>query len=113
MTDPIDPEGNETRTIHELVDFSDKDVLEIGCGDGRLIWRYADKVASVVGLDPFERDIEQARWTSSVRRSSCAASPAPMSSYAMRTFCTIAPYQDGSCQRGCKFGLILRDHGVD
>jgi ubiquinone/menaquinone biosynthesis C-methylase UbiE len=56
----VDLEGNETRVIHELVDFSGKNVLEIGGGDGRLIWRYADRAASVVGLDPFERDIEQA-----------------------------------------------------
>jgi hypothetical protein len=36
MSDPVDHEGNETRALHELVDFRDKDVLEIGCGDGRM-----------------------------------------------------------------------------
>jgi 2-polyprenyl-3-methyl-5-hydroxy-6-metoxy-1,4-benzoquinol methylase len=61
MTDSIDPEGNETRAIHELIDFQGKDVLEIGCGDGRLAWRYADRAATVLGLDPFEPDIEHAR----------------------------------------------------
>jgi len=61
MREPVDPEGNETRVIHELVDFTGKDVLEIGCGDGRLTWRYADHAASVLGFDPFEQDIERAR----------------------------------------------------
>src|SRR5438128_1928079 len=61
MTDPVDPEGHETRAVNELVDFSAKHVLEIGCGDGRLTWRYLDRAASVVGLDPFDRDIELAR----------------------------------------------------
>jgi 2-polyprenyl-3-methyl-5-hydroxy-6-metoxy-1,4-benzoquinol methylase len=61
MTAGIDPEGNETRAIHALVDFRGKDILEIGCGDGRLTWRYADFGSTVVGLDPFESDIEQAQ----------------------------------------------------
>lgn len=60
MTDIVDPEGNETRAIHELVNFSAKDVLEIGCGDGRLMWRYADYVATSLGIDSVEGDIERA-----------------------------------------------------
>ena len=32
--------------------WTGKSVLEIGSGDGRLTWRYADKVARVVGLEP-------------------------------------------------------------
>jgi 2-polyprenyl-3-methyl-5-hydroxy-6-metoxy-1,4-benzoquinol methylase len=61
MSDPMDREGNETRTIHALVDFRGKDVLEIGCGNGRMTWRYADLAATVVALDPFADDIERAR----------------------------------------------------
>ncbi len=61
MIDPVDPQGNETRAIRELVDFSRKDVLEIGCGDGRTTWRYADVTSSVTALDPFNADIQQAR----------------------------------------------------
>lgn len=61
MTDIVDPEGNEARAIHELVDFSGKNVLEIGCGDGRLIWRYADHAATVFGIDSVESDIDTAR----------------------------------------------------
>ena len=40
-----DPENNETRALLNLVDFSGADVLEIGCGDGRLTYRYAEEVA--------------------------------------------------------------------
>ena len=36
-------------------------VLEIGCGDGRLTWRYADRAAHVVAIDPFAGSIERAR----------------------------------------------------
>ncbi|MGH8949454.1 MAG: class I SAM-dependent methyltransferase [Acidimicrobiia bacterium] len=60
MSYSIDPEGIETKVIHELVDFSGADVLEVGCGDGRLTWRYAGKSASVLGLDPDEEKIRRA-----------------------------------------------------
>jgi ubiquinone/menaquinone biosynthesis C-methylase UbiE len=56
----IDPECNETRVLHELIDFHDKDVLEIGCGDGRMTWRYAALARSVLALDPSADRIEQA-----------------------------------------------------
>ena len=49
----LDPEGNETRTLFRLVnDFADKSVLEIGCGDGRLTWRYAGRAAKDTAIDP-------------------------------------------------------------
>ena len=57
----LDPEGVETRVIHDLVDFSGKDVLEIGCGDGRMTWRYADAAASVLAFDPDGPSIAVAR----------------------------------------------------
>src|SRR5579871_6320679 len=55
----IDPEENETRILHTLIDFRDKDVLEIGCGDGRMTWRYAAHARSVLALDPNANRIEQ------------------------------------------------------
>ncbi|MEJ2709846.1 MAG: class I SAM-dependent methyltransferase [Anaerolineales bacterium] len=60
MTIRSDPENNETRALFDLVDFSGKHVLEIGCGDGRLTWRYAQAAAHVTGIDPFEGSIERA-----------------------------------------------------
>jgi len=56
-----DPEHAETRVIHELIDFSGTDVLEVGCGDGRLTRRYAARTRSVLALDPDAAAIEQAR----------------------------------------------------
>lgn len=63
MVYDIDPEQAETRAVHDLVDFAGKDVLEIGCGDGRLTWRYADATASILALDPKEGEIALARQT--------------------------------------------------
>lgn len=56
-----DPEQAETRALHELVDFAGKDVLEVGCGDGRFTWRYAARTRSVLALDPDAAAIAQAR----------------------------------------------------
>ena len=60
MARRTDPEGIETRAIHDLVDFTNKRVIEIGCGDGRLTWRYADRAKSVLGIDPGPEEIEAA-----------------------------------------------------
>lgn len=57
----VDPEGTETRVIHDLVDFQGKHVLEIGCGDGRMTRRFADTTASVVAIDADETRIAAAR----------------------------------------------------
>jgi len=60
MTIRSDPEENEIRTLLDLVDFSGKHVLEIGCGDARLTWRYAEAAAHVTGIEPFEEAIRRA-----------------------------------------------------
>ena len=60
VTVSIDPEGAETRAIHELVNFDGADVLEVGCGDGRVTWRYARQAASVLALDVDEAKIATA-----------------------------------------------------
>ena len=53
-----DPEDTETKALHSFADFNGRRVLEIGCGDGRLTWRYADWAAHVVAIDPKADDIE-------------------------------------------------------
>jgi len=57
----VDPEDNEPRALFDLADFHGQRVLEIGCGDGRLTWRYADKAEHVTAIDPFEASIRQAK----------------------------------------------------
>ena len=51
----IDPEQNETRALERLYPvLTGRSVLEIGSGDGRLTWRYADRAARVVVIEPDE-----------------------------------------------------------
>ena len=45
-----DPEGVEKQVLHDLVDFNDKVIFEVGCGEGRMTWFYADVATSVLGL---------------------------------------------------------------
>ena len=47
-----DPEGFEKKVLHKFADFADKRILEIGCGEGRLTWKYAGASALTVGFDP-------------------------------------------------------------
>lgn len=51
MTVQIDIEGNEKKYLHKFADFTDKRVLEIGCGEGRLTWKYAHASSLTIGLD--------------------------------------------------------------
>jgi ubiquinone/menaquinone biosynthesis C-methylase UbiE len=57
----VDPAGAELAALAEIVDFSGLRVLEIGCGSGRLTWRYAVSAQEVLGLDPDEEAIAAAR----------------------------------------------------
>jgi ubiquinone/menaquinone biosynthesis C-methylase UbiE len=57
----VDPDGVEAATIGELVDLRGKRVLEIGSGDGRLTFGYAEKTASIVAFDQNEESIRDAR----------------------------------------------------
>ena len=61
MTIVKDPEGIETSTLHGMVDFKDCSVLEVGCGDERLTWRYAEQAAHVTAIDPDGKAVETAR----------------------------------------------------
>ena len=55
MTVQKDAEGNEARYLRQFADMDGKRILEIGCGDGRLTWRYANAARHVTGID-LERD---------------------------------------------------------
>ena len=56
-----DPEGIETKTVLKHLSFDGKDVLEIGCGDGRLTFQYAEMASRVVAIDAIEESIEKAK----------------------------------------------------
>lgn len=56
----VDRDGVETAMIHDLVDFSGMRVLEVGCGNGRLTWRYLSEASEVVAIDVNEKKIEAA-----------------------------------------------------
>jgi 2-polyprenyl-3-methyl-5-hydroxy-6-metoxy-1,4-benzoquinol methylase len=55
-----DPDATETTVLHELMDFTGRRVLEIGCGDGRVTWQYTDQAASVMAIDPNQEAIANA-----------------------------------------------------
>ena len=57
----IDPEGAETDALAQLAVLDGLRVLELGCGDGRLTFRYADAAASVLAVDPDPDQIAVAR----------------------------------------------------
>lgn len=61
MTIRTDPEGNEINALFDLVELEGREVLEIGCGDGRLTWRYAERAAHVTAIEPFEGSITRAK----------------------------------------------------
>ncbi len=51
MAVTIDPEGRELEALARVVDFEGLRVLDVGCGDGRLVWRIAPAAESVLGID--------------------------------------------------------------
>jgi len=56
-----DPQGAELRALEQVADFSGRRVLEVGCGDGRMTWLYADRAAGVLGIDNEEELIAAAQ----------------------------------------------------
>jgi len=51
----------EIRTALKHASFDDGDILEIGCGDGRLTFKYAGKARRVVAIDPITDSIKTAK----------------------------------------------------
>ena len=67
----VDPENNETRALFDMANFDGQHVLEIGCGNGRLTWRYADRVKHVTAIDPDAKQIALAREHMSSQLQDC------------------------------------------
>ena len=61
MARTVDPQGRELELIARVADLAGKDVLDIGCGDGRTSRRLAGRGAAVLGVDPDETAIARAR----------------------------------------------------
>jgi ubiquinone/menaquinone biosynthesis C-methylase UbiE len=57
----VDPEGHETDALAKLVALDGLRVLELGCGNGRLTFRYAHAPSRVLAVDPDEERIADAR----------------------------------------------------
>jgi ubiquinone/menaquinone biosynthesis C-methylase UbiE len=58
----LDPQRNEKRTTLEFTgELAGKRVLEIGCGDGRKTWYFANQAGYTVGIDPKSDMIETAK----------------------------------------------------
>ena len=61
MTKLLDPEGAHIAALRRLSDFSDRRVLELGCGDGRLTLGIANDAAHVCAFDPDAEAVDRAR----------------------------------------------------
>lgn len=56
----IDPEGRELEALQKYVSLKDKKVLEVGCGDGRLTFKYANLAMYVIAIDVNAEEIKEA-----------------------------------------------------
>jgi 2-polyprenyl-3-methyl-5-hydroxy-6-metoxy-1,4-benzoquinol methylase len=61
VTPARDVGNEEARILRSCRDFDGARVLEVGCGEGRLTWLYADRTVSVLGIDPEDESIAVAR----------------------------------------------------
>ena len=55
-----DPENLELQNIEKIVSLAGKDILDVGCGNGRLTRLLAGKAKSVVGIDNDPKMIQDA-----------------------------------------------------
>ncbi len=57
----LDPEGAHAAAVRSLVDLRGLDVLEVGCGEGRLTFALADGARSWLATDPSDEYVAAAR----------------------------------------------------
>ena len=57
----VDPQERELRALRRALPWSRRNVLEIGCGDGRLTLRLASLGARVTAIDPDASQVRRAR----------------------------------------------------
>ncbi len=60
ITMNYDEKRHQIEIMHRVVDFSDRDVLEIGCGDGKMSIFLAQNTRSYTAIDPDEDRINAA-----------------------------------------------------
>jgi len=60
MSVVTDPEGVSAEVIQQFYDFTNKRVLEIGCGRGRITMPLAEPSQHITAIDPLEEDIQTA-----------------------------------------------------
>ena len=63
MTLQRDADHNEIKFLHKFVDLnaSRKRVLEVGCGEGRLTWQYANETSMTAAVDLDRESLSVAR----------------------------------------------------
>jgi SAM-dependent methyltransferase len=57
----IDPDGALWTALAERVDWTGRDVLDVGCGDGFHLARFAERARRVVGVEPHAPLVARAR----------------------------------------------------
>ena len=71
MTVPLeDSEFIEMKKIERLVNLEQKEILEVGCGDGRLTFQYADSAKRVAAVDHSRKAIVEAQKSAPKKPSS-------------------------------------------
>lgn len=61
MAITVDPQERELRALRRVSSWRQRNVLEIGCGDGRLTRRLASLGARVAAIDPDASRVRRAR----------------------------------------------------
>lgn len=61
MTLQKDPDGYEKKYLNRFLDLNGKRILEVGCGEGRLTWKYASASSLTIGFDPDHSALRIAR----------------------------------------------------